>query len=150
MKKKIICWDSSVLISHLGGDRGKNPERKGIISPVVSIIENGSHKLLVSALLYTEILECKMPGGAITKLDKFLQNRSHVKVMAVYAKVAKKAQSIRNKKLSVKTPDAIHLATAIVGKAYVFHTFDKGLLRLSGQSVVEGLAITPCRVPGYR
>ncbi len=144
MKKEIICWDSSVLISHLGGDRGKNPERKGIISPVVSAIEKGSHELLVSALLYTEILECKMPDRAIIKLDQFLQNESLVTVMAVDIKVAKKAQSIRNKKLSVKTPDAIHLATAIIGKASVFHTFDGRLLRLSGKSVVERLAITAC------
>ncbi len=144
MKKEIICWDSSVLISHLGGDRGKNPESKGIISPVVSAIQNGSHKLLVSALLYTEILECKMPDRAIIKLDQFLQNKSRVTVMAVGIKVAKKARSIRDKMPSIRTPDAIHLATAIVGKANVFHTFDKGLLRLNGQSVVERLAITAC------
>ncbi len=144
MKEKIICWDSSVLISHLDGDRGKNPGRKGIISPVVSAIENGSYKLLVSTLLYTEILACKMPDGAIIKLDQFLQNKSLVTVMAVGIKVAKKARSIRNKMPSIRTPDAIHLATAIIGKANVFHTFDGGLLRLSGKSVVEGLAITAC------
>ncbi len=149
MKNKIICWDSSVLISHLGGDGDKNLERQPIIGSIVSIVDRGDYKLLVSTLLYVEVLDSDIQPEAINLLDKFMQNRKRVTAMAVNSDIAKKAQSIRNQvSLRLKTPDAIHIATAIVGGASVLHTFDKRLLNLSEDNKVDGLAITPCDIPG--
>ena len=78
-----------------------------------------------------------------------MQNRKQVEVVTIDIRVAQKAQLIRNnsrKKLS--TPDAVHIATAIVSGAKLFHTFDDGLLQLSGKDEVDGLTITPCDIPG--
>ena len=67
--------------------------------------------------------------------------------------VAQKAQKIRNlvpKSAKMSTPDAIHVATAIVSGATMLHTFDKGLLSLNGKDQVEGLTITACDVLGMK
>jgi len=45
-------------------------------------------------------------------------------------------------------PDAVHIATAIVSGAKIFHTFDEHLLKLNGKDEVEGLTITACDIPG--
>ncbi len=149
MKNKIICWDSSVLISHLGGDGDKNLERQPIIESVISMADRGDYKLLISTLLYVEVLDTSIQSQDIDRLDRFMQNRKRVITMAVNFDVAKKAQSIRNQiSPRLKTPDAIHIATAIVGGASVFHTFDKRLLNLSEKNEVDNLVITPCDIPG--
>ena len=68
-------------------------------------------------------------------------------VIAVDIRVAEKAQAIRNRSSrNLKTPDAVHIATAILSGAKFFHTFDEGLLRLSGTDDVDGLAITACEI----
>ncbi len=145
MKKKgTICWDSCVIISHFNGDRNKNPERKPRIDAVVSMVDGGNYKLLVSAILYVEVLETKMSQHTIDKFNEFMRRIETITIMAVDLTVAKKAQSLRDRIPKLKTPDAIHIATAIVGGAKVFHTFDDLLLDLSKQSEVDNLIITPC------
>ena len=147
MKKELICWDSSVLISWIRGD--ESPERIQAMRAVVENVENGSYKLAVSTLLYVEVLESTMPGHAMEQFKKFMQNRQLVEIIAVDIRVAEKAQSIRNKsQKKIHAPDAVHIATAIVSGAKLFHTFDDGLLQLSGRDEVEGLTITPCDIPG--
>ena len=147
MRTDLICWDSSVLISWIRGD--ESPDRIQAVRAIVQRVENGEYKLAVSTLLYVEVLESTMPGHAREQFKKFMQNRQMVEILAVDIRVAEKAQSIRNisqKKISV--PDAVHIATAIVSGAKLFHTFDDGLLQLSGKDEVDGLTITACEIPG--
>lgn len=147
MRKDLICWDSSVLISWIRGD--ESPDRIQAVRAVVESVENGGYKLAVSTLLYVEVLESTMPGHAIEQFKKFMQNRQLVEIIAVDIRVAEKAQAIRNKsQKKIHVPDAIHIATAIVSRAKLFHTFDYGLLQLSGNDEVDGLIITPCDIPG--
>ena len=147
MKKDLICWDSSVLISWIRGD--EIADKRRAIETVVNSIERGTYKLAVSTLIYVEVLERTMPEGAIAQFKKFMQNRQTLEIVAVDIRVAEKAQAIRNKSSkTIRTPDAIHVATAIVCGAKLFHTFDDALLRLNGKDEVEGLMITPCDIPG--
>ena len=147
MKKDLICWDSSVLISWIRGD--EIADKRRAIETVVNSIERGMYKLAVSTLIYVEVLERTMPEGAIAQFKKFMQNRQTLEIVAVDIRVAEKAQAIRNKSSkTIRTPDAIHVATAIVCGAKLFHTFDDALLRLNGKDEVEGLMITPCDIPG--
>ena len=147
MREDLICWDSSVLISWIRGDEGA--DRNRAIKTVVENIERGAYKLAVSTLLYVEVLESTMPTGAMEQFKRFMQNRQMIEIIAVDIRVAKKAQAIRNKsQKKIKTPDAVHIATAIVSEAKLFHTFDTDLLHLSGKDEVGGLAITACEIPG--
>ena len=147
MRNELICWDSSVVISWIRGD--ESPDRLQAIQAIVESVENGRYKLAVSALLYVEVLESTMPGHAIEQFKKFMQNRQMIEIIAVDIRVAEKAQSIRNKsQKKIYVPDAVHIATAIVSGAKVFHTFDDDLLQLSKKDEVEGLIITACDIPG--
>ena len=148
MKEDLIGWDSSVLISWIRGDA--SVVRVQAMKTVVEAVESGAYRLAVSALLYAEVLESTMPAPAIGQFEKFMQNRAMVSIVAVDIRVARKAQMIRDtlrkKGESVSTPDAVHIATAIVSGAQFFHTFDDRLLRLNGKSEVDDLAITACAI----
>ncbi len=149
MKNNLICWDSSVLIEWIKED---NPNRMQKIESVVTQIDNGHYRLAVSTVIYVEVLEATMPSGAIAKFKQFMKDMAKSEVMAVDIRIAKKAQAIRNISLKngrkISTPDAVHLATAIVSQADFFHTFDKRLLSLNGAGEAEGVAITACHIPG--
>ena len=152
MKKDLdlICWDTSVLIDWLQGSGTQNRIRS--IKSVIAEIEAKKYKLAVSTLVYVEVLECKMPEQAIKQFKEFMKNGNLVEVFAVDIRIAEKAQTIRNrtrneKKKMIKTPDAVHIATAIVSKAKQLHTFDDEILKLNGKSEVEELAITACDIP---
>ena len=158
MKKdlNLICWDTSVLIDWLKGSGTEN--RMLSIKSVVAEIEAKKYKLAVSTLVYVEVLECKMkmeceiPEQAIKQFEDFMKNGNLVEVLAVDTRIAKRAQELRNrlneKGRNIETPDAIHIATAIVSKAKQLHTFDDKILRLNGKDEVEGLVITACDMPG--
>ncbi len=146
MRADLICWDSSVLISWLEGDSAK-PERIQSIRAVIRNVETGVCRLAFSTLIYVEVLESKLPDDAIEKFRRFMQNREQVEIIAVDIRVAERSQKIRNH-TRITTPDAVHIATAIVSGAKFFHTFDEQLLKLSGKSEVDNLAITACHIPG--
>lgn len=147
-KRKIIGWDSVVLLDWILDTSGENASRLPAIESVVAGVDNGYCRLVVSTLIYVEVLANNNPKGFIKKFERFMADSKKVKIISVDVGVAQKAQEIRNRMKSIKTPDAVHVATAIVGKADVFHTFDKQLLSLDGKKVVDGLRILPCEIPG--
>ena len=148
MKEDVICWDSSVFISWLRGGEGEDRDRA--IRSLVERVEAGDYKVVVSTLLYVEVLERNMSERAMEQFKKFIQNRAMISIVAVDIRVARKAQMIRDtlrkKSENVSTPDAVHIATAIVSEAKFFHTFDDRLLRLNGKPEVDSLAITACGI----
>jgi predicted nucleic acid-binding protein len=114
-------------------------------------------KLITSAITYTEVVATKLPVGVDEQFFE-LMRRSSVSVVSADIRVAKMARDLRdhyssqsekynNKTLS--TPDALHLATAILYRAKEFHTFDGsnnrslGLLGLNGD--VGGHQLTICK-----
>lgn len=81
MTQNVICWDSSVLISLIRGDEDENRNRS--IRFVIEQVEARSYKLVVSVLLYVEVLERTMPGHAIEQFNRFMQNREMIEILAV-------------------------------------------------------------------
>lgn len=147
-KEKLICWDSAVFLELISGKNSKHPERIPLIQSVLSLLKKGEHHLLASTLVYVEVLAKHNPGSAISKFHRVMSNSKQVKTLSVDVGVAKKAQQIRNRVGRMKTPDAVHVATAIAGGAEVLHTFDGLLLALDGKKEVDRLPITRCEVPG--
>ena len=147
MKKENICWDTSVFLTHIRGEATE--EQKQEIQTVVTLVEQEQFQIIISTLLYVEVLESTMPKNAMNLFDALMKKRGMVRNVAVNLEIAKKAQEIRNRMpKKLKTADAIHIATAIVSEAIVFHTFDKQLLNLNGKDDVDNLKITPCHIPG--
>ncbi|MCY3972785.1 MAG: PIN domain-containing protein [Candidatus Dadabacteria bacterium] len=143
----LICWDTSVLIDCIHGDKA-DPDRMQRINSVADYVEANSYRLVFSALVYAEMLEGKRTEGGIKQFKNFMKNRKKIEVINVDIRVAEKAGKIRSEsERNIETPDAVHIATAIISGAQMFHTFDDGLLRLNGKEEVNGLSITACEIP---
>ena len=98
----------------------------------------------MSVTAYEEILEIKHSKEQMDKFESFLK-RSNIITLNVTLAVAKKTQEIRSKGMAtgrkIRTPDAQHIATAILCKATVLHSLDAGMLSLSETDIVDGLKI---------
>src|SRR5271156_3977545 len=77
--------------------------------------------IMTSSLYMTEVLvkgdEERKKLGAFTK-------RRNFQPIQVSDSVVERSKKLREHYVWMKTPDAIHLATAIIYKASEFHTFD--------------------------
>lgn len=124
------------------------------IDQVATQIDRGDAALIVPVTAYSEVIEAKSTPEQMAKFRAFLK-RSNVEVANTTQAIAEKAGDIRSRgimadpKRSIKVPDATFLATAIIYRATVFHTLEKGMLPgLSGTDIVDGLLICPPRLWG--
>jgi predicted nucleic acid-binding protein len=99
---------------------------------------------MTSVLTTAEVLEGKIPAGVDTLLNGLMRRMSRV---SIDIKVAQLAHDIRNhytkEGQSIKTPDALHMASAILHRVDEFHTFDERLLVLNGN--VAGHRLMICK-----
>jgi predicted nucleic acid-binding protein len=120
---------------------------------VAQLIDKNQAIVVASSIIRIEILACTLSDEAREKLQKWFR-RKNFQEIAVDKRIALLAHDIRNfyqqnkqNAINIKTPDAIHLATAIHYQVNQFHTFDgqrkRGLLRLSGN--VAGHNLTICK-----
>ncbi len=113
--------DTCVILAEIREEDG----RVGLLAGALEEAGKGECRLLVSTLVFSEILDAKVP--------RFL-NASYVDVMGVDVPVSMVARSLRQK-FELKVPDAIHLATALVSAADWLLTYDNDLLKLDGERV---------------
>jgi predicted nucleic acid-binding protein len=151
MTKINYAWDSGVFIAWLC-EEATAP--LGDMDLVVREIDSDRANLILSVMTYSEILESKYNQKQLEQLDSFLRRSNVVKVDTTIP-IAQKSARIRDAGLRdgrrIKTPDATVIATAILHRAHVLHTLDKGILSLNGTSIVDGLPITmPCLKSGDR
>lgn len=134
---KSVYWDASVFLSWL-----KNETRKaGIMESMeqhVKLIDEGKIVLVTSVVSFTEVLEAGQDH--VIKGFYSLFDRPNVVAIAVDTVVAKLAGEIR-KQHKIKTPDAIHLASAIHYGVAEFHTLDDKLIKLGSDLAGRKLLI---------
>jgi predicted nucleic acid-binding protein len=126
------------------------------IQDVVYEVENYNAVLFTSSITRTEIFTGQLTDEQKTKYA-LLMRRSNVQEVDPHQKITTRASQIREHynqqtpSVKIKTPDAIHLATAINYRADEFQTLDglesggakkTKLLALSGKTPVSGLRIT--------
>lgn len=137
-KKPVFFWDSGIIIQWLKqtpeNDRTESDIK--VLSDMITLAETGKMTLLVSALWRVEILPFHYDAKEYKKLSNAFSGQSIVEV-AISNKILTLAQELRNQSLidhnnqngrKLKTPDAIQLASAIIYRADIFHTYDSGLL----------------------
>lgn len=111
--------------------------------------------IATSSLIHAELLKGRIPEEALQSLQSCFQRKNFIEIdtdKRIYAL----SGEIRNyyevsgefKGKTISTPDAIHLATAIINEVSEFHTFDKsskhgsiGLLQLDGNVAGYNLKI---------
>jgi predicted nucleic acid-binding protein len=144
MSKPIrYSWDTSVFIAWMAEEQDKP---LADIQVVVEEINTGKAVLIVPVTVYTEILRTKYTQEQLDKFDGFLKRSNVIKVDTTFP-IAQKASRIRAmaeaENRRIKTPDATIIATAILYKAEVLHSFDPHQLNLDQSNIVDGLRISP-------
>jgi len=146
-RQETIYWDSCIYIAWLIGETQHGKGCKDAIRQMAE--DNASHKnvIISSIITYTEVLAINLTADNEALFRKSFRTQHHI-AYDVDPPIALKAREIRERFLrrddgkKIKTPDALHLATAIVHKAERFLTFDDGLLVLNGDARVDGLIIS--------
>jgi len=147
--KPVIYWDTCVFIAWLKDEQNKWPSAiwQGI-QDVADLVQIGQAILVTSTLIRTEIFLGTLTPEEKQKFQGILR-RKNVQEVAPHMRITDRASTIREKH-KIKTPDAIHLATAILYDVDEMQTMDgwhedgkrDGLLALSGNVAEYKLVIT--------
>jgi predicted nucleic acid-binding protein len=146
--RKLYYWDTSAFIAWINGGQGHPPEVINGLDEIAKEVAENRAALCTSVNTKTEILQGKLTPDQKTRLDNLFKRRN-VTLINVDSRIADMASEIRNyynnRGIKISTPDAQHLATAIIYNVDEFHTLDGGdLLRLNGDVAGHPLHI---RVP---
>jgi predicted nucleic acid-binding protein len=147
----LYYWDTCLFLAWLKDEERKTGEMDGV-REIIERAKRREVKLMTSVLTSVEVLSARIPAGLETLFAGLMRR---INRQGMDTKVASLAHDLRNfyaqkggKTLS--TPDAIHLATAILYRADEFHTFDNensnkslGLIPLSGD--VGGHKLIICK-----
>lgn len=140
----LYYWDTCLFLSWLKDEERPSGEMDGV-REIIDRQRKRDCRIMTSVITGVEVLQAKIPAGVDTMFTALMKRVARV---GVDAKVAQIAHDIRNhyaqagKKLA--TPDALHLATAIIYRADEFHTFDgDDLIPLSGN--VAGHKLVICK-----
>ena len=148
----LYYWDTCLFLSWLKDEQRKSGELDGV-REIIERSKRRDCRIMTSTITTVEVLQSKIPVGVDTM---FVSLMKRVLRVSVDIKVAQLAHDIRdhyakNGGRKLKTPDALHLATAILNRADEFHTFDgDDLIPLSGNVAGHRLAICQpvARSPG--
>lgn len=152
----IYYWDACLFIAWLKDEERKIGEMDGV-REVIERAKRREIKLITSVITIVEVLSDSIPTGMDTLFKGAMKRINQI---SVDIRVAGLAHDIRNDYVkrggkTISTPDAIHLATAILYRANEFHTFDAdgsrkslGLLQLSGN--VAGNELVICKPQATR
>ena len=148
-------WDTCLFLAWIKDEERKSGEMDGVLE-VIERAKRREVKIVTSVLTMVEVLSGRLPVGMDTLFAGMLKR---VHRLSMDIKVAAVAHDLRNHYVTRKaefggkilsTPDAIHLATAIIYRVTEFHTFDNdgdakslGLLPLSGD--VGGNRLIICK-----
>lgn len=137
-------WDSSVFISHITGESTRSADELDGISEIVREIEGGRALLMTAVVTDTEVLTDGLSAEKRLVYEGIFKTSRCVKISidhVVSERARQFREAFRQAGRALTTPDAQHLAAAVVYDASEFHTFDERLIAVSGNSLVAGLVI---------
>lgn len=134
MSNNVYYWDACIFISYYKGEEiNENKTFQDGLINIVNEVSNNKASIITSSLIFSEVLRATFSSLDIyNRFSKLFSNPNYM-TYDVDTAISKQAAKIREVYQNIKTPDAIHLATAIIHKVTEFHTFDgmgknKGLL----------------------
>jgi predicted nucleic acid-binding protein len=142
MRAPSVCWDSTVFIAILTGEKRKSDEDAGL-REVMELIDAGKLVVVTSAMAVVEVLNHSATGEIRAKFNALFTSPRFV-MADVTAAIAEKARDVREnlpKGVTLKGADSTFIATAIVYGCSALHSFDRHQLRLNGLACVDRLPI---------
>lgn len=127
----LVALDSNVFIAFLSHD-------DKFYKPALDIIkriDSGKTQAVCSAIVYGEVVYTAKRENAIHEVGEFFDRLTHCVDMPADKKVCVEAAKLRVRYPTLKLPDAIHLATAVLTKADVFITADKRLAKIAANGI---------------
>jgi predicted nucleic acid-binding protein len=123
-----VALDADLLIAFLDpGDAQHEPAIEELRPRLT-----GGDELLVGATVYAEVIVRPLQHGTAATVDGFL-DAAGVRFVTVDRAIARRAAELRAAHASLRLPDAMSLATALVSDADLL-TLDKKLKRISRQA----------------
>ena len=128
-----VLLDTSVFIYYLEEVEPYHLLAEKIFNDIIDEKIRG----FLSTISITEFLTKPLADGNITDVERFKQFISSlsIQVIAVTYEIAERAAKLRSQYPSIRTPDALIVATALESGCDVFVTNDKNLKKLVLMSV---------------
>lgn len=126
-----LALDSNVFIAYLQQDDAFFEFAKEVLKKV----STGENEAVFSALVFGEVMYGPHPNSSLGAVKEFFDELGSANSISADKDVCLKAAELRQQHTSLKLPDAIHLATAILAKADIFVTADKPLVKISSHEI---------------
>ena len=153
-KRRVHYWDACMYLALL---KGETSHGKQHVESMVQISKDNfenKNVIITSVITLTEVLSSSLTADQEEAFSKTFKATNHTLYDVSYS-IAKKARELREAFLKhssgrkLATPDAIHIATAMVYQVDEMNTFDDGqkekkhvgLLELNGDALMQGLII---------
>ena len=158
-------WDTAPLVAWITDERRADPSEMSGLAEVLELVERGQAILMTSVLWRAEVLDLGLAANQKRKLESAFDGQTVIELgidgqvmdLAGYIRTHQRATKKKDALKNVRTPDAIHLASAIHYAATEFHTFDGarqgtagGLLSLDGNVAGHRLKICTPRAMQLR
>lgn len=126
LSSKTIFLDTAPVIYYIE----KHREYGSIVQTIVDCFSAGEIMAFTSVITITEVLAKPVADGKDTIVDQFIQffkYGKNIKVFDIDSNIAVRAGKLRGLYSSIKTLDAIQIATALEAGTSIFVTNDKRL-----------------------
>lgn len=141
----LYYWDANIYTAWLN----KEASHGAHLSGIDEILEDNfqlKNRIVTSTITVIEVLSCRLTPEQEKQFRKLFTYTNHEK-LDVDTRIAEKARELREAFLvddskNLATPDAIHLATAIINEAHEMHSFDDGKKKSGGMKSVSLLGIS--------
>lgn len=141
MPRQKVYWDADVWLSYINGEGDRLPVLDALLADSSS--PKGNIEIYTSEISEVEVAFAKseqdnkaLDPDVEARIDDLWADRDTVKVVEYHHKLGIEARAIIRlgieKGWQLKPLDAIHLATAKRFEVAEFHTYDKRLLKYSG------------------
>ena len=133
-----VYWDACTWIALIQREKIAigGADRDTLCRAVIAEAKKDKIEILTSTLSLVEV--CKSPEIRTTKEDQiaaFFEN-DYILLMNLDRLVGEQARQLMTVgHAGLKPPDAVHIASAILGQASELHTFDDKLLKLDGEVI---------------
>ena len=156
--KPRFYWDAAPLLAWITDEVRPDSSEMDGLAQIIELVEAGKAILMTSVLWRAEVLQAALSDEQRRLVTRAFQHR-YIQELSIDARIMDLASELRSYHKNhgekdalknLRTPDAIHLASALQYDATEFHTFDgkkvsggaAGLLTLNGN--VGGRPLKVC------